>query len=65
MKLNEVFDRGEIELHNAIASQPWWLLDAKTKKKLAGPFKDQDKAASFKKNRTDRIPQDALIRSVP
>lgn len=41
-----------------------WLIDRATGKKLAGPFKDDDAAISFKTNRKDRIPADARIARV-
>jgi hypothetical protein len=39
-----------------------WIIDRATGKKLAGPFKDDDAAVSFKQNRKDRIPADARIK---
>ena len=38
-----------------------WLVDRASGKKLAGPFKDDDAAVSFKRNRPDRIPADARL----
>ena len=38
-----------------------WLVDPKTKKQLAGPFKTEQAATSFKSNRPDRIPASALV----
>lgn len=40
----------------------FWILDKRTAKRLAGPFKSQDLAAAHKTNRPDKIPQDAVIR---
>lgn len=45
----------------ATSSGNIWLVDRATGKKLSGPFKDDDAAASFKRNRPDRIPKDARI----
>lgn len=33
-------------------------------KRVAGPFKSADAAASFKQNRPDRIPGDAVVRQL-
>lgn len=41
-----------------------WLVDRASGKKLAGPFKDDDAAISFKTNRKDRIPADARVASL-
>lgn len=41
-----------------------WIIDRNTGKKLAGPFKDNDAARTFKANRGDRIPPDALLRDL-
>lgn len=41
-----------------------WLIDRASGKRLAGPFKDEDAAMSFKTNRKDRIPADARIARV-
>jgi len=70
MKLNELFDRGDHELQQSVANRQrelnqkdqatkgiWWVDGAG--KKLAGPFADQEKADSFKKNRPDRVPKGA------
>lgn len=46
----------------ALSGPGFWLLDAKTGKKLQGPFKDYDAARDFKRNRPDRIPVDAAIK---
>ena len=78
MKLFEILDRGgDIAWHADIAnrstSRPvdishpsshargWWLI-SREGKRLAGPFKDQDAAASFKANRPDRIPPTAIAK---
>jgi hypothetical protein len=74
MKLSEIFegvDIGDHYLQDTVANQQAqqqqspmrgvWLIDRKTGKKVGGPFKDDDAAASFKKNRPDRIPADARI----
>ncbi len=72
MKLCEI-DVGDLHLQqmaarNAQAKQQMmsptkgvWLVDRATGKKLAGPFKDDDAALSFKRNRKDRIPADARL----
>lgn len=39
-----------------------WLIDRASGKKLAGPFKDEEAAGSFKTNRKDRIPADAAVK---
>lgn len=74
MKLNEIFDvRGnqamqDMAARNTAARQErdapmkgFWLIDRATGKKLAGPFKNDDAAVSFKQNRKDKIPADARI----
>lgn len=45
-----------------VASGEVWLIDRASGKKLAGPFRDEDAAGSFKTNRKDRIPADAAIK---
>jgi nitrous oxide reductase accessory protein NosL len=76
MKLTEILnevDRGDLELAQTVErrqrtdsqhmdpSRGFWLVDRKSGKKLSGPFKDEDAAARFKQNRSDRIPTDARI----
>ena len=75
MKLVDLFevDRGDLELAQTHATRQHatsqrddplrgvWLVDRKTGKKLSGPFKDDDAAARFKQNRSDKIPSDARI----
>ena len=71
MKINEImYDRSgeqqwraDIEQRSA-ALAGVWIIDRKTAKRLAGPFKDEQKAESFKKNRPDRIPADAIIKTI-
>ena len=71
MKINEImYDRAgdqqwraDIEQRNA-ALAGVWIIDRKTAKRLAGPFKDEQKAQSFKVNRPDRIPADAIIKTI-
>lgn len=71
MKLNEImYDRaGELnwrdqaEQRSAALAGVWWI-DRKTKKRIAGPFADETKANSFKQNRPDRVPADALMQKV-
>lgn len=77
MKLMEIVDRGDMALNRAWEQRQgrsqdmhakhvkgYWLLDRKTGKKLSGPFGDHDKAESFKSNRSDKIPSDAVIREL-
>lgn len=74
MKLTEIFDtRAHMDMtamadRNARMQQDkmapmkgFWLVDRASGKKLAGPFKDDDAAISFKQNRKDKIPADARI----
>lgn len=76
MRMSEIFevDSGDHALHATIerrqAQAPVqtrnvWLIDRNTGKKVGGPFKDDEAAASFKKNRPDVIPSDARIRTLP
>lgn len=44
------------------AIKGFWLV--KDGKKLSGPFTAYDKAASFKANRKDKIPVDAVIKEL-
>lgn len=80
MLLNEIFDRGDTDLRNTWEQRRkeelahkakmnsyvkgFWLLDKKSAKKLSGPFKSFDAAESFKTNRSDKIPADAVIKEL-
>lgn len=73
MKLFEIVDvgdwhmqqmaarRGQMQQDKAMQTKGVWLVDRATGKKLAGPFADDDKAVTFKRNRPDRIPADARL----
>lgn len=74
MKIHQILteiDAGDINWAHSIASREqsksaatsgFWLIDKQTGKKLHGPFKDYEAARTFKRNRPDRIPADAVIK---
>ena len=73
MKVLELFGNssssrhGDYEWHQSIANphsaiKGFWLM--KDGVKLSGPFATYDKAASFKANRKDKIPVNAVIKEL-
>lgn len=75
MKIVELLevDRSDLEWAHSLERNPSphqpnkaldgvWIYDKKSHRKLSGPFRDRDAAESFKRNRPDRIPADAVIR---
>lgn len=67
MKLMEIYGserHAEQEWRTGVEAPKgeYWLIDRASGRKLAGPFKDQERALSFKKNRKDRIPADAVAK---
>lgn len=76
MKLLEIYDTrsdyrreaGDLNYHTSVekanaAIKGFWIMD-RSGKKLSGPYATREKAESFKANRPDRIPRDAIIKEI-